>query len=68
MWGARVAPQQARGPGQEEQDASFSAGLAGWRGEGSRERFPITAVYPSSTAPRSFPAEGTGDEAAGTAL
>lgn len=54
--------------GQEEQDASFSAGLAGWRGEGSGERFPITAVYPSSAAPRSFPAEGTGDEAAGTAL
>lgn len=68
VWGARVAPQEARGPGQEEQDASFSAGLAGWRGEGSGERFPITAVYPSSAAPRSFPAEGTGDEAAGTAL
>lgn len=68
VWGARVAPQEARGPGQEEQDASFSAGLAGWRGEGSGERFPITAVYPSSTAPRSFPAEGTGDEAAGTVL
>lgn len=68
VWGARVAPQEARGPGQEEQDASFSAGLAGWRGEGSGERFPITAVYPSSAAPRSFPAEGTGDEAAGTVL
>lgn len=34
MWGARVAPQEARGPGQEEQDASFSAGLAGWEGKG----------------------------------